>query len=106
MVVNRPAPRLPGPMGQLRSQLGDRELLVDSNIDPTGRYSGRVYRPERPDKDERFYDDLSWYEGRYPEAAGGRGGSAAAGERVRLGRSLLPDSCGLTPCCSLAPRSA
>ncbi|KAF8073017.1 rpsQ [Scenedesmus sp. PABB004] len=75
--VRRPRPRLPGPMAELRAELGDKDLLAGAG----SLADSRSYLPERPSRD--MYDDVAWYEGRYPsqaaprEAARGRGSGAA-----------------------------
>lgn len=40
----------------------------------------RAYLPERPDKE--LYDDLAWYEGRYPSQLGGRNEEATGRSRA------------------------
>jgi hypothetical protein len=46
----------------------------------------RSYMPERPDRERELFDDVAWYEGRYPSQLGETaGGGATAQGRRRLG---------------------
>jgi len=68
-VVNRPRSRLPGPLGDVRSRLGDKELAVGGSMVGAGAGTmgdSRAYQLDKPDQDKYMYDDVAWYEGRYP----------------------------------------
>lgn len=78
--VRRPRPRMPGQMAELRAQLGDRELLAAGDMD-----SARFYQADKPGSRE-LYDDVAWYEGRYPSqlAAPGQQQKRGAARRAAL----------------------
>eukprot|EP00879_Flechtneria_rotunda_P002058 GHRR01002237.1.p1 GENE.GHRR01002237.1~~GHRR01002237.1.p1 ORF type:complete len:227 (+),score=99.70 GHRR01002237.1:1460-2140(+) len=66
-MVRRPRPRLPGPLAEMRAELGDKELLAGG----ADFADSRLYMPERLGKE--LYDDIAWYEGRYPSQLGATG---------------------------------
>eukprot|EP00882_Tetradesmus_deserticola_P013467 GHRQ01014299.1.p1 GENE.GHRQ01014299.1~~GHRQ01014299.1.p1 ORF type:complete len:372 (+),score=132.58 GHRQ01014299.1:1568-2683(+) len=77
--VRRPRPRLPGPMSELRAQLGDKELLAGAGA----LTDSRSYQPDKPGAE--LYDDVAWYEGRYPSQLGEgrqRGNRASTSARM------------------------
>uniref|UniRef100_A0A383W8L9 Uncharacterized protein n=1 Tax=Tetradesmus obliquus TaxID=3088 RepID=A0A383W8L9_TETOB len=78
--VRRPRPRLPGPMSDLRAQLGDKDLLAGAGA----LADSRSYQPDKPGRE--LYDDVAWYEGRYPSqlAEGRPRGSRGAERSARM----------------------
>jgi hypothetical protein len=94
-VVNRPRSRLPGPLGEVRSRLGDKELAVGGSMVGAGAGTmgdSRAYQLEKPDKDQYMYDDVAWYEGRYPsqvQEGAAEGRSRRGGWQGRAGCGTL-----------------
>eukprot|EP00878_Enallax_costatus_P015988 GHUV01016764.1.p1 GENE.GHUV01016764.1~~GHUV01016764.1.p1 ORF type:complete len:261 (+),score=80.36 GHUV01016764.1:1226-2008(+) len=84
--VRRPRPRLPGQLADLRAQLGDKDLTAGGSLSDS-----RSYMPEKPGKE--LYDDVAWYEGRYPSqliagaAEGPRGGRGSTVARLDARRA-------------------
>jgi hypothetical protein len=63
--------------------------------------AGRSYRPERPTgRAGELYDDMAWYEGRYPSQLRGQGGTAAqGGSRARRVAAMAASDTTGAPCC-------
>jgi hypothetical protein len=95
-----------GPMAEVRAGAGDRELRPSAMLEAheaargggRGAAYNRSYRPAQPGERD-YIDDLAWYEGRYPDDAGGQGARAGGGggggaraRGARNARSFLPSA--------------
>ncbi|KAF6266482.1 hypothetical protein COO60DRAFT_1472444 [Scenedesmus sp. NREL 46B-D3] len=85
--VRRPRPRLPGPMSDLRAQLGDKDLLAGAGA----LADSRSYQRDKPGQE--LYDDVAWYEGRYPSQLGeGRPRGSRASSSARAAAAAGSDT--------------